>query len=102
MAALEDILKGFDGGIAGIAAGVGAAILAPIVIPVLAEVGKPLTKAAIKEGIQFYEKTKEALAEVTEVFEDIVAEAKAELAQEQQTSKDKLADQPLEVVTITD
>lgn len=100
--ALEDILKGFDGGLAGIAAGVGAAILAPVVVPLLAEVGKPLTKAAIKEGILLYEKTKEALAEVTEVFEDIVAEAKAELAEEQHTGKDRLAENPVEVVPITD
>jgi hypothetical protein len=51
MALVDDILKGFDGGIAGIALGIGTGLLAPIVIPVLAESSKSLTKAAIKEGI---------------------------------------------------
>lgn len=93
--ALEDIFKGFEGfnfkgieglngGVPGIAAGIGAAILAPVVIPVLTQAGKPLTKAAIKQGILAYEKGKEFFAEATEVFEDLVAEAKAELAQEHQ------------------
>ncbi len=60
-----------------VAAGVGAAILAPVLLPV----GKPLAKAAIKGGIVLYEKSKGIFAEVGEAFEDLVAEAKAEIAE---------------------
>lgn len=82
----DDLFKGIEGDPATIAAGIGAAILAPLLVPVVAQVGKPIAKAAIKQGILAYEKSKEALAEVTEVFEDIMAEAKAELADEQQAT----------------
>lgn len=106
---LEDALKGFDlkgfgfdGGVTGIAVGIGTALLAPIVIPALAEVGKPLTKAAIKEGILLYEKSKEAMAEVTEVFEDLVAEAKAELAQDQKDTKSEPDNNQPELIIVSD
>jgi CheY-specific phosphatase CheX len=79
MALLEDGLKGNL--ITGLAIGIGAAILAPVVIPLFASIAKPLAKAAIKGGMQLYERGKEAFAEVTEITEDIVAEAKAELAE---------------------
>lgn len=74
----------FDNGlkgniITGLAIGVGTAILAPVVIPMIAGIAKPLAKAAIKGGIMLYEKNKELIAEATEVVEDLVAEAKAEL-----------------------
>jgi hypothetical protein len=52
-----------------------------VVIPLFANIAKPLAKAAIKGGIQLYERGKETLAEVAEITEDIVAEAKAELAE---------------------
>lgn len=105
--ALEDIFKGFDGfdfeaGPAGIVATIGAAILAPIVIPALAGAAKPLAKAAIKEGLLLSEKGKEFFAEATEVFEDLVAEAKAELAQDHKESKSDLdANQP-EIIVVSD
>lgn len=103
--ALEDIfkgidLKGFDGGVPGLAVGIGTALLAPIVIPALAQVSKPLAKTAIKQSIFLYEKSKEAMAEVTEVFEDLVAEAKAEIAQEQ--TENQATEDHIEVVPITD
>lgn len=62
--------------------GVGAVVLAPSLLPVL----KPVTKAAIKTGVVFYEKTKGAIAESGEVLGDMVAEAKAEIAAEQKDS----------------
>jgi len=65
----------------GLAIGIGAAVLAPAVLPVLVGAAKPLVKAAIKGGILLYEKGKENFAEVGEVFEDMVAEVKAELAE---------------------
>lgn len=103
--AIDDIFKGievegFDGGIPGLAVGIGTALLAPIVIPALTQVGKPLAKTAIKQGIFLYEKSKEAMAEMTEVFEDLVAEAKAEIAQEQ--TEDQSTEDHIEVVPITD
>jgi hypothetical protein len=59
--------------------GVGVAILAPIIVPVLSNVGKPLAKSVIKSGILMYEKGRETFAELGEVFDDMVAEAKIEL-----------------------
>ncbi len=64
--------------------GVGAIVVAPTVLPVL----KPVTKAAIKTGVVFYEKTKGAIAETGEVLGDMVAEAKAEVAAEQTQTKE--------------
>ncbi len=63
-----------------IAIGVGAVVLTPILLPLL----KPVAKATIKTGVSLLEKTKGALAETVEVFGDIVAEAKAEVAAETQ------------------
>lgn len=67
----------------GLAVGIGAILLAPVLIPVVAGVGKPLLKGVIKGGISLAEKTKGMLAEVGESVEDIVAEAKAEMAENQ-------------------
>ena len=69
-----------DFGLPGIAIGVGAILLAPILGPGLAKVGKPIAKSALKGTIVVYEKTKGVLAEAKEAFEDLVAESKAELA----------------------
>jgi hypothetical protein len=72
---IEDIVG--DLGITGIA----AIVLLPVAIPVVAGVGKPLAKAVIKGGILLYEKGKGVIAEAGESLEDLVAEAKAELAE---------------------
>ncbi len=73
---LEDVVE--DLGIPGVA----AIVLLPVLIPVAAgKVGKPLAKATIKGGIVLYEKGKGVVAEVGETLEDLVAEAKAELAE---------------------
>jgi hypothetical protein len=81
MVLFDDVLKGSI--VTGLAMGIGAAILAPVVIPVLASVAKPLAKAAIKGGLMIYEKGREVVAEAGEVVEDLVAEAKAEMAEGQ-------------------
>ena len=78
MGLLDNGLKGNV--VTGLAIGIGAAILAPTVLPAVANAAKPLIKAAIKSGIIIFEKGKETAAELGEVFEDIVAEAKAEMA----------------------
>ena len=77
MGLLDNGLKGNV--LTGLAIGVGAAILAPSIIPAVANVAKPLIKAVIKTGIIMFEKGKETAAELSEVFEDIVAEAKSEV-----------------------
>ena len=74
--------NGWKGNIfGGLAIGIGSAVLAPIVIPILASVTKPLAKASIKGGLMLFDKGKEVVAETCEVVEDLVAEAKAELAE---------------------
>lgn len=73
---LEEVVEGL--GVPGIA----AIVLLPVIIPAVGGVGKSLTKATIKGGIVLYEKGKGVIAEVGENFEDIVAEAKAELAEQ--------------------
>lgn len=65
----------------GLAIGVGSAVLAPALVPILASVAKPLTKAAIKGGLIIFERGKEVAAETQEILEDLVAEARAELAE---------------------
>jgi len=80
MSLIDDVK---ENAVTGLLIGIGAAILAPVVLPILASIAKPVAKAAVKGGIMLYEKGKEAAAEAGEMFEDIVAEAKAELAEEQ-------------------
>lgn len=75
----------FDNGFrlgTGVAIGIGALILAPVLVPVAAAVVRPLIKAGLKGSILLYEKSKEMIAETQELFEDLAAEVKAELAQE--------------------
>ncbi len=81
---LADLFE--DVGTPGIVAGIGALVLAPIVIPAIAKIGKPIAKAAIKGGITLYEKSIGTVAEAGEVLEDLVAEARAELADEEAQS----------------
>lgn len=68
--------------------GLGAIILAPILIPAVARASKPLVKVAIKSGILLYENSKGAIAEATEVIQDMVAEAKVEFDSSRQNSSD--------------
>jgi hypothetical protein len=77
MAGIEDVFKGNV--VTGLAIGIGAAIIVPVVVPLLASVGKPVAKSLIKSGILLFEKGQETFAELGEVMEDLVAEAKAEL-----------------------
>ncbi|MFM2062358.1 MAG: hypothetical protein RLZZ507_2028 [Cyanobacteriota bacterium] len=83
MAKITDFVE--DAGAPGIIAGIGAVLLAPVVVPVVAGIGKPIAKSIIKGGLVAYEKSKGAFAELGETWEDIVAEARAEIAEEQHT-----------------
>jgi hypothetical protein len=79
---LEEVVEGL--GVTGIT----AIVLLPVLVPVATGIGKPIAKAMVKGGIVLYEKGKGVIAEVGERFEDIVAEAKAELAEERAESMD--------------
>ncbi len=94
--ALEEVLAG--GNLPGVVAGIGALLLAPVVIPVVAGMGKPAAKAMIKEGLRLYEKSKESFAEMGEMLEDLVAEAKSELATEEQAQPNHSEGQPQTIV----
>jgi hypothetical protein len=78
--AVQDLFKNNVVTVLGI--GIVAAVLVPIALPVIARAAKPLAKAMVKSGIIVYEKGREAVAELGEVMEDVVAEAKAEIEQE--------------------
>jgi hypothetical protein len=73
------ILKGPVG--KGLALGITAVVLAPIILPVVTRAARPLAHAAIKAGMIFYERGREAVAEAQEVLEDVIAEVRAELVQ---------------------
>lgn len=66
--------------------GIAALVLLPILIPVTSSIAKPLAKETIKAGLFVYEKSKEAIDEVNQSFENLVAEAKAELTEAQPKS----------------
>lgn len=81
MGLIDEAFKGKV--VTGLAIGIGAAVLAPKILPILAEAVKPIAKGAIKGGLLCVEKGKEVAAELAEMSEDIWAEAKAELEEEQ-------------------
>jgi uncharacterized protein DUF5132 len=76
MALFEDAFKG-GGLIMGLAVGVGAAMVAPVVLPAL----RPIAKSILKAGLIAYDQGRVALAELNEQTGDMLAEARAELAQ---------------------
>jgi hypothetical protein len=80
MMAVEDFFKNNTG--KGIAIGIAAAILAPAILPVVVQAARPLARAAIKSGLLFLNKSRETVAEMGEVVEDLVAEARAEIDEE--------------------
>lgn len=77
MAAIDDLLK--ESPLGTVAIGVGILVLAPVVLPIVGRLSKPLVKEFIKQGYLIYEKTREGLAEVAELAEDAVAEARVQL-----------------------
>lgn len=78
MALLEDVTKG---SMSAVLVGVAAAVVAPTVLPALASGLRPLAKAVVKGGIMVYDALKETVAEAGEQFNDLVAEARAEMAE---------------------
>lgn len=78
MSGLESLLKGNV--VTGLAVGVGAAVLAPVLAPIVSSVGRPIAKSPIKAGLVAYEKSRETFAELGEVMDDLMAEARSEMA----------------------
>jgi hypothetical protein len=76
MAFLEDIFKGGNI-VTGVAIGIGIAVVAPVVIPAL----RPIAKSIIKAGLIAYDQSRVALAALNEHTGNILAEARAELAE---------------------
>lgn len=71
----------------GVAIGVGL-LAAPVVLPVIAGAARPVIKAVLKGGFMFYEKGREMVAEVSEMAEDLLEEAKAEVESELAVSRE--------------
>jgi hypothetical protein len=85
MAILEDDQRNI---VIGVVAGVVAAGLAKYVTPAFNGVGRPLLKGIIKTGLSTYDAGRVKFAEASEVVEDLVAEARAELdAEAAETAK---------------
>jgi len=78
MAGIGDFFESPTGG--GVVVGLAAAVLTPVIVPILVSVAKPLLKSAIKSGIFLYEKGKETAAEISEMVDDVAAEARSEMA----------------------
>lgn len=87
MAGIEDLLKGKVADLlknelaGGAAIGVAAAVLVPLALPLLGKTLRPVAKGAIKAGFIALEKGRESVAELGELVEDAIAEARAELDQ---------------------
>jgi len=77
MALLEDAFKG-ENLLTGVGVALGAVVLGPVILPLV----RPLAKGIVKAGLVAYDQGREALAELNERTGDIVAEARAEMAEE--------------------
>lgn len=77
MAQLDNFLRGDL--MKGVAIGLGVAVLVPAAIIALAPVIRPMARSTMKAGILAYEKAREAVAEMGEVVDDLVAEVQEEL-----------------------
>jgi hypothetical protein len=84
MPSLGDIIKSDI--TKGMALGAGAALFAVGAIPGIMKSTRPLARAALKSGLLLYERGREVIAEAQETVEDLVAEVKAELAEESKQS----------------
>lgn len=99
---LEALLLGLEPMTAA-AVGVGALLLAPVIGAVdsatnnsLSEGAKSVAKTGLIWGFQAFEKAQSAVAEASESFQDLVAEAKADMA----SSKNGTHETPPREVTI--
>lgn len=65
-------------------AGLAGGLLAPLVLPRLERNIRPAAKSAFKAGIALYERGRERAAEIGELAEDLLAEARAEYETERE------------------
>lgn len=65
----------------GFVAGFGTGFLSREIVSSGAAVLRPITKIAVKSSMVIFEKSRETLAHFSETLEDLVAEAKSEVAQ---------------------
>ena len=80
--ALQDLLKNDIAN--GVAIGLGIAAAGLMLAPAL----RPMTRAAVKSGILLFEKGREWMSEAGEQLEDLVAEVRAELAEDRVEAED--------------
>ena len=85
------LLSGRGGLITGLLLGAGAGFAAAALIPGLGQAARPRAKAAIKAGLVAFDRGRVALAELGETAEDLLAEAKAELATEEEAPEEMAA-----------
>jgi hypothetical protein len=86
MALFDDIGKSF---LPAALVGLGTAVVAPALLPAL----RPLAKAIIKSGIGIYDSVTEGIAETGEQLSDLMAEARAEMAEEAEAMAEKASEQ---------
>jgi hypothetical protein len=79
MALFDDLPKG---SLSTVLLGLGVAIAAPSILPGLAAGLRPLAKTLVRGGVTLFDAAKEGVAEAGEQFSDLVAETRAEMAQE--------------------
>ena len=79
MALFDDLTKG---SLSTVLLGLGVAIVAPSILPGLASGLRPLAKTLVRGGVTLYDAAKEGVAEAGEQFSDLVAETRAEMAQD--------------------
>jgi|SRR5687768_14295517 hypothetical protein len=82
------LLSGRGGLVTGLLLGLGAGFAAATLIPGVGQAVRPKAKAAIKAGLLAFDRGRVAMAELGETAEDLLAEAKAELAAEEQPAED--------------
>lgn len=83
--ALEDMFKGSNI-VTGLAIAVGTAVLAPVIGPAVSSILRPAAKTIIKGGIVAYDWGRQAAAQVGEAASDMVAEARVEAHQAENTT----------------
>jgi hypothetical protein len=73
------------GNLQGLAIGAAVVILAPVAIGLIGSLMRPLAKAAIKGGLLVYDTGKEVAAGTSLAVDDLVSEARAEVAEERES-----------------
>jgi hypothetical protein len=78
----------------GMALGAGLALAVPALVATLWPVMRPVARSAIKAGLIAYEKGREGVAELSEEFEDIIAETQEELRTDRMATEKSRAAEP--------